>query len=65
MVDGLCAAERFRQPHILRHHPTLPLIVRAHNKEAIDDLYTLGAKVVVAEDMRLAETLMTGLDHLG
>jgi voltage-gated potassium channel Kch len=48
---------------IHRHHPTLPLIVRAHNKESIDDLYTLGATVVVAEDVGLAEKLLTGLDH--
>ena len=48
---------------IHRHHPTLPLIVRAHNKESIDDLYALGASVVVAEDVGLAEKLLTGLDH--
>lgn len=48
---------------IHRHHPTLPLIVRAHNKEAIDDLYALGATVVVAEDVGLAEKLLAGLDH--
>jgi voltage-gated potassium channel Kch len=41
----------------------LPLIVRAHNKESIDDLYALGASVVVAEDVGLAEKLLAGLDH--
>jgi CPA2 family monovalent cation:H+ antiporter-2 len=50
---------------IHRHHPTLPLIVRAHNKESIDDLYALGATVVVAEDVGLAEKLLAGLDPLG
>jgi CPA2 family monovalent cation:H+ antiporter-2 len=48
---------------IHRHYPTLPLIVRAHNKESIDDLYALGASVVVAEDVGLAEKLLAGLDH--